>query len=435
MKKRLMLIFTLCCLFSVLFAQQNISKSAIIFNQSTKDILLKESEAHIYPLTLTKGKLYQFTILQKGIDVELKLNDEKGKEILSKDSPNGKNGPENFLYTATNSGKYSLWVKPLKEEGNATEGKYDVFVKRFSNAEVKFREKTKQELIPENAKNVQTADIDHFWQAFDKLKKGKTHEDSVNIFQKWYIDRATDGFIDFLRVREFTAEEYVNKLAKNSESYTKIRAQMFEAKKAEPLIQEVFDGFKKIYPNFKPFKVCFAIGTFRTGGTVSDKFVLLGTEMVTSAKMEDIPMRIKGIVAHECVHTQQKNGDSLSYACQLLYMALQEGSCNFISELITGDKIKDAYNDYGFQHEKQLWKEFEAEMCEKDARKWLYNGFIVKDRPADLGYFIGYVISREYYKNATNKSQAIIDIIEMTNPKLFLEKSGYKQTHNEMDKE
>lgn len=408
-----------------LFAQQNALSSAIVFNQSSKNILLTETETHTYPLNLTKGKLYRVDIFQKGIDVELSLRNEKKEEVFHKDSPNGKNGPETFLYNATVSGKYQLVVIPLKEEGNAKQGNYDIMVKRFSHSEMKLREKTKKELIAENLKTVQTADIDHFWEAFDKLKKCETHDDSVNTFQKWYIDRATDGFTDFLRVREFTAEEYVQKLAKHSEDYIKNRTKMYEVKKAEPLIQEVFEEFKQIYPNFKPFKVCFAVGTFRTGGTVSDKFVLLGTEMIANGKLENLPQRIKSIVAHECVHTQQKNPDSTSNACRLLYAALREGSANFISELISGRSNKDSYDEYGATHEKELWKEFKAEICSENISNWLYNGFTVKEKPADLGYFMGYVIAKEYYKNAADKSKAIIEIIEMTNPTTFLAKSGY----------
>lgn len=427
MSKTKVLILGLLFFCSFLYSQNPPIQKVIAFNQSIKNVLLKEAETHIYHLSLKKGKLYRFDVFQKGIDIELKLQDENGKEVYYKDSPNGKNGAETFLYTANLSGKFQLLILPLKEDGNSKEGNYDILVKTFSNSEMQFREKAKKELALENLKTVQTAEIDHFWEALDKLKKCKTHQDSVNVFQQYYIDRATDGFIDFLKARDFTAEEYVQKIAKNKEDYTQIRTQMYEVKKAEPLIQEVFEAFKKVYPNFKPFKVCFAVGTFRTGGTVSDKFVLLGTEMVANGKLENIPQRIKGIVAHECVHTQQKNPDSTSNACRLLYAALREGSANFISELITDTHHKDVYDEYGAAHEKDLWKAFEAEMCNENISNWLYNGFTVKDKPADLGYFIGYVIAKEYYKNATDKSKAIIEIIEMTNPKEFLEKSGYNK--------
>jgi hypothetical protein len=45
----------------------------------------------------------------------------------------------------------------------------------------------------------------------------------------------------------------------------------------------------------------------------------------------------------------------------------------------------------------------------------------------DLGYFIGYEISEEYYKNSTDKKQAIVEIIGMSDPVRFLELSRYGQ--------
>ena len=49
----------------------------------------------------------------------------------------------------------------------------------------------------------------------------------------------------------------------------------------------------------------------------------------------------------------------------------------------------------------------------------------MKDKPADLGYFIGYSIVKEYYKNALDKKQAVIDIINMSDPMQFLLASKY----------
>ena len=57
----------------------------------------------------------------------------------------------------------------------------------------------------------------------------------------------------------------------------------------------------------------------------------------------------------------------------------------------------------------------------------MYNYSTVKDKPADLGYYIGYKIAEEYYKNAADKKQAVTDIIEMNDPITFLQKSKYDQ--------
>ena len=57
----------------------------------------------------------------------------------------------------------------------------------------------------------------------------------------------------------------------------------------------------------------------------------------------------------------------------------------------------------------------------------MWQGGVAKDRPADLGYFVGFRICQSYYENATDKNMAVIEIIRITNCKDFLEKSNYER--------
>lgn len=416
------------------------------FNHPYENISIAKASDLVLKLNLEKGATYQFLVLQQGIDVMLVLSDASKKTILEKDSPNGSHGLEIAAFSPSESKEYTLTIKKLEEEGNADKGIVSYYIKKYTKSELEVREKTKQELAIENNKNVLTADIDHFWEAVDNLKNCHSRWDSVLSFQNLYLDRATNGLIDFIRVRNFAAEEFVSTIARYPKYYNSVRPYTYESKKAEPLIEEVFAKLKSIYGNFKPFKVCFAIGVHRTGGTVSDRYVLLGTEMITTGKNvdyselqgdwapkdrtkePDIPLKIKGMIAHECVHTQQKSKlNEKAVVCNQLYNCLREGIANFIGELITGETNYSVVNEYGDKHENALWEEFKATLCSSDARKWLYNGGTAKDRPADLGYYIGYKIAQTYYKNATDKSQAIKDIIDMDDPLNFLQKSGYDQ--------
>lgn len=407
---------------------------------------LTKDSVHQFSVNLEAKGQYEFYITQYGIDILARLTDPEGKKILDQDSPNGSNGPENFDYIPSVTGTFKLSIFPLDDSGNAVKGKYTLVIKKLNQQQILDKEKTSRELEIENNKNVQTLDIDHFWDAYDHLVNCKNFEDSVASFQDRYIYRATSGFKDFLMARNFTAEEYVRKIRKFPKFYQSIRKNTYEVKKAEPLIEEVFRNFKSLYPNFKPFKVCFAIGTIRTGGTTSDKFVLIGTEMTTCtaandlsefngdamgkvlAGESDVVQKIKNIVAHECVHTQQKNKMAPgAEKCDLLYACMQEGFCDFIGELVAGNQINKVAATYGDAHETELWKAFKSELCSKSISNWLYNYSTVKDKPADLGYYIGYRIARQYYQQHANKQQAIIDIIEMDDPKQFLTKSGYDE--------
>lgn len=48
-----------------------------------------------------------------------------------------------------------------------------------------------------------------------------------------------------------------------------------------------------------------------------------------------------------------------------------------------------------------------------------------KSRPKDLGYWMGYKITKAYYDKMENKERAIDDILNITDFGEFLQKSGY----------
>lgn len=401
------------------------------FNKEYKNITLTSKSTLTYALPLKRDDIYQFSILQQGIAVYYTLTSPDTKKLYESNYPDDITGYEKFEYSPTSSGNYKLSIKRFSDPENPDSGQISILVKSLSKAEKTVRKQIKKELEPENKKNVTTIDIDHFWNAFDNLKNCKSYSDSVDCFQKLYLDKSTNGMLDFIEARDLTADKFVDAVAKNANFYQSVRENTYEAKKAEPAIEEVFTRFKEIYAHFKPFKVCFAIGIKNTGGTVSNQFVLIGTEVTVSTGAtgsstdEHIIQKIKGIVAHECVHTQQKlYADSAAIQCPLLWQCIREGSCDFIAELVTGQSRN---NEYGEKNENKLWTDFKNELCNQNVGNWLYNGSSVKDKPSDLGYFIGYEIAKEYYKNAAEKKQAVVDIIGMSDPIHFLEQSKYDQ--------
>jgi hypothetical protein len=66
---------------------------------------------------------------------------------------------------------------------------------------------------------------------------------------------------------------------------------------------------------------------------------------------------------------------------------------------------------------------FIADQDKTDISAWLYNS--TPEQPRDLGYWVGYRIVKSYYQHANDKRQAFHEILEMTDPKAFLAKSGW----------
>lgn len=201
-----------------------------------------------------------------------------------------------------------------------------------------------------------------------------------------------------------------------------------------------FKELKELYPPFRQPTVCFAIGTIRTGGTTSEGLILIGAEIAaadsTIDKSEfgegDFMKVVLGntgdimrMVAHEAIHTQQMMDDENE---SLLKQALTEGGADFLATLLLGERtMNSATFNYGSKHEKSLWREFYSDLKAGKSFEdtdWFYD--YRSNRPADLGYFIGYKISESYYNHSKDKRKAIKNIIEMENPMNFLEKSRYK---------
>jgi hypothetical protein len=286
---------------------------------------------------------------------------------------------------------------------------------------------------------IDNSDIANFWKAYDLLPTAK---DSAEVFQQYYIDKASEGFKEFIAARDFKAEEYVQVIKKYPKFWESIRpmTERIEARKGELL--PFFEKMKLSYPSFKEPNVCFAIGPIRTGGTTTPGLILVGAEIAaadSTINLSDFPddnffKKILGrtgdfigMVAHESIHIAQPidTTDDMS----VLKRAINEGSADFLGTLISGrQSMNPATFNYGIQNEEQLWKEFQDDMKANkkfNETDWFYK-YNLK-RPADLGYFIGYRISESYYNNSKDKKKAIKEIIEVSDPNKFLTESKYPE--------
>jgi hypothetical protein len=75
---------------------------------------------------------------------------------------------------------------------------------------------------------------------------------------------------------------------------------------------------------------------------------------------------------------------------------------------------------------KILWADFKNQDTSQNFLKWFVN---IPDTshhgPGMLGYFIGYRICEEYYRNSTKKADALRKIIELKGPAEIYQKSKY----------
>ena len=274
-----------------------------------------------------------------------------------------------------------------------------------------------------------TSDIDNFWQAYDAAKPDFKPE----FFQKLYIDKGSKGIRGFMKNRIQNAEYLASVVKKNLAYYESARQSTLQIAKMEGQIRESFIKLKEIYPRAVFPSIYFVMGTLNSGGTTSGAGLIIGAEMygLTPAApldgmsnwlktvlkpVDDIPH----IVAHELIHFQQKYDGG-----NLLSASIKEGSADFIAELISGKHINQHVHDFADKREKELWMEFRDRMFEKDYKGWLYSS--IEGRPNDLGYWMGYKISKSYYDNSPDKKKAVHDIMNIRDFENFLEQGRYPE--------
>lgn len=283
-----------------------------------------------------------------------------------------------------------------------------------------------------DAAQMVTSDIDNFWKAYDLSKP----DYCLAPFKEHYFSKGSDGLKAFKRLR-IDQCSFIETLDARARYYDSIRASTLRVKTFAEPIRASLNELKSIYDDAVFPNVYFLIGCMNSGGTIADAGLLIGAEMygrTPGTPEEELsewhkqvlkPVElIPHIVAHELIHFQQKYKGG---GGTLLAAAIREGSADFIAELISGRHINTHVHEYADPRERQLWEEFKQEMNGTSTSKWLFGSSQTAGRPADLGYFMGYKICESYYRQASDKKQAVKDILEIKDFNEFLKGSKYEE--------
>ncbi|MGV0757128.1 hypothetical protein ACTS95_13080 [Empedobacter brevis] len=270
-----------------------------------------------------------------------------------------------------------------------------------------------------NAQKIYTTDVANFWKAYDSIQKNPSHKSEI--IDHLFLDKKTAGLKSFMDIKKFGKDDYLTLIEKYPKFWNSIRQNtIIDQKKIKP-ITKAFKKFEKLYPHTSKGSIYYTIGALKSGGTTNHEDLLLGIEKIVGDKNTDVtefenenakkmfsfttPSLLEHVTVHEFIHTFQKEGE-----INVLSKAIKEGSCDFIAELALNKPFTAHYIEYGFKNYDHVKLEFKSEMFSQNFSNWFYNSHA---KNPDLGYFVGYVISKKYYENSTDKKIAIKNIIEL----------------------
>lgn len=291
---------------------------------------------------------------------------------------------------------------------------------------------------------LEDGDVARFWTAYDAVRAETSPEAQKAVFQRLYIDAGTPGLAALMEAKGYTADTYLQAIRAYPAYWDSVRPRTALAAGALTRLEGHLERFRALYPELRPAGIYFEVGALRSAGTTQGDKVLLGVEMATgdeSVDTSEMPAGLQRFFAsyfaskplenldllavHEVVHTQQ-GGERPNLLAQAVY----EGVADFVAEQVTGRMPDLAYVTYGPAHDEAIKAAFRRDMAGEDFSGWLYNSADNAFGVRDLGYYVGYAITRGYYDRAPDKAAALKTMLELdySDPaavQAFVDASGY----------
>lgn len=272
---------------------------------------------------------------------------------------------------------------------------------------------------------------------------GKPTADQI---QKRYLDGAGDGVRIFTPYRIENAVNLAAAIAAQPDNYRyAIETCLPIVASMNGQLRATYLAYRGMLPDRPLPQVHVVFGAGTSGGYASPTAQVLGLEVSCGkgTTPEQFRAALRGLFAHETVHSWQAQAGPDASKDMLLLMAIREGTPDYLASLVTGAQPNPVREDWGRGREAAVWADFQKDRSTLLARtsddfskqpaqaaafkRWFYNyGSAPKGWPFEAGYWVGMQIAAAYVAQAADKRAAINDLIEAKNPSAILKASGYQ---------
>jgi hypothetical protein len=270
--------------------------------------------------------------------------------------------------------------------------------------------------------SIHIEDVSRFFAIYDAA----AGQPSAEQLQRDYLDRGSEGLGHFAKMRRITGARIADTLAKEPQIYSQAKRCMDVLPRVRERVTVALRTLIQLYPQAKLPSVTIAVGRGKPVGVGSPVTgIQIGLEALCATEYmhPNVEDRFVYVIAHEYAHVQQYQPLVDKEHPTVLEGSLMEGAAELTAELMAGSVSNIAQAAMAKGREREIETAFLADVDKTDVSAWLYNG--TREKSGDLGYWVGYRIAKTYYQRAADKQQALREILDMTDPKALLAKSGW----------
>lgn len=273
---------------------------------------------------------------------------------------------------------------------------------------------------------VVTDDIGRFWEAYDRVVATADSAEQVRLVERLFVQPGTPGLRAMVQRRDLSAADYAQAIRRYPAFWSSVRPNTLRADAHAADIEKSIAGLRSLYPALRPSRIYFTVGALMTNGMTLEDVVFIGSEIAladSSVVTREFGERLSHLPAffasnpsesvaflnvHEYVHTQQA-----PFGADLLAMALQEGTAEFIAALATSQPSPAPAIEFGKANRDRVRSAFARDMFGSVVSYWLWSNAENEFGVRDLGYSVGYAIAEGYHERADDKQRAIAELIEL----------------------
>jgi hypothetical protein len=265
------------------------------------------------------------------------------------------------------------------------------------------------------------------------------------LLQREYLDNGGRGVEVFMSGRIENAANLATAIANDPDRYAyAIRTCLPLVASLDGELRATYLAYRGLLPDRQLPAVYIVFGAANSGGTAKPDAQVIGLESMCGLGTTPQQFRsgMRNIFAHEVAHTFQPNVSEFATHDKLMFMALSEGTPDFLASLVTGNPPSAVREEYGRANESRLWAQFQRDRAvllgkswaEIDSdpvlnaamHRWFGNaGAAPQGVPSEMGYWVGMQIAAASFRTSPDKRAAISALITRADPIALGNASGY----------
>ncbi len=272
------------------------------------------------------------------------------------------------------------------------------------------------------------SDLENFSECLSKLT---IDCDTISLLNHYYFDRASAGLKEYISRHSLSDSMLLAAMTKYPDRYQLVGDVINQRSALEQRYRNELRFYQRIVEDAVFPPTYLLVGANRGIGQGSRE-----GQLVTMLKVADDPDKLFSMIIHELSHFQQARtmgfqayGAIFQKPDNMLDLILREGVADFLTYGVGRQHAGDYHRlDYLNMHEEELVDRFVHDLKNQDQSYWLWESLnSTSGEPSLLGYAMGFKICSSYYQKNADKSAAIMDMLRMEDPALFLDRSKYLQ--------